>query len=83
MAGSRISINIDAYIKDRYWNGWWWDRSCLYSHKRYDPKCKACKHGSWYYTSVAKTGLPRFGKIMGDVLGLYAQGRVYLYKEEE
>ena len=78
MAGSRISINIDAYVKDRYWNGWWWDRNCLYDH-RYDAECKGCQRGSWYYTSVAKTGMPRFGKIIGDTIKLYAKGRVYHY----
>lgn len=78
MAGARIRINIDAYIKDRYWSGWWWDRGCLYEHK-YNEECKICQNGKWYYTSVEQTGMPRFGKIMGDTIKLYAKGRVYMY----
>jgi len=74
-----IDVNIEAYFKDRYWNGWWWDRGCLYDHP-FNGECQLCKIGSWYYTSPSKTALKRFGGLIQDHIEVYADGRVYMQK---
>ena len=80
MAGAKIRINIESYIKDRYWHGWWWDRSCLYDHA-HDRECKACQYGKWHYTSPKKTNM-KFGEALDDHQ-LYVKGRVYMYADTQ
>ena len=72
-----IDVDIEAYFKDRYWNGWWWDRGCLYDHP-FNGECKGCECGTWYYTAPSKTGLKRFGGLIMDDIEVYADGRVYM-----
>ena len=58
-----INIDIEGYFKDRYWNGWWFDRACLYEHL-HELDCERCQLGVWTYTSVEKTGMNRFGDMI-------------------
>ncbi len=80
MAVRGIKINIDAFIKDRYWRGWWWDRGCLYDHE-YNGECESCQNGNWFYTAPDKTGM-KFGEHLGEH-ELYAKNRVYMYSDQQ
>lgn len=64
MAGG-IFVDLEGYIKDHYWSGWWFDRPCLYEHL-FDSECGLCQEGTWYYTSVDKTNMNRFGDRIND-----------------
>lgn len=61
-----IYVNIEGFFKDRYWSGWWFDRSCFYEHQ-FDEDCKQCETGLWNYTAPGKTGLKN-GEVMTDQL---------------
>lgn len=44
-----IKINLQEFIKQRYWFGWYYWNDCR-QHRMYNSTCPKCKHtGEWNF----------------------------------
>lgn len=41
-----ITIQSNAFIREREWFGWWWASYCS-AHQIYDKHCLQCNGGTW------------------------------------